>query len=72
MLSACLISAAAVLFNMFPPASMLKMIALVISPLVRFVTSKAYRWYKQVVGAHQHLGKPMRRERAFWVGTRGK
>ena len=32
----------------------------------------AYRWYKQVVGAHQHLGKPMRRERAFWVGTRGK
>lgn len=29
-----------------------------------------YQWYKQVVGARKHAGKPMDRERAFWVGVR--
>ena len=41
MLNVCLMNAAAVLFNMFPPASMLKTIALVVSLLVKLVASKA-------------------------------
>jgi site-specific DNA-cytosine methylase len=29
-----------------------------------------YEWRKQVVDPARHMGVPMSRERAFWVGTR--